>query len=229
MPTDMCHSVTSDGDMRKWNICYIKYYNMILNGADMMYTTGMLLDELRDYANPACRLQRLVRDGKYTQVVRGLYESDPNTPGHLLATAIRSPSYLSFEYALSVHGIIPEAVRVYTSATWNTHRTKTYHTPFGTFTYRDSPKAAFHLGVEFFMENDRSYRLAEPVKAVCDELYIKPPVNNYRELEELMFDDLRMDEDIILGLDVDDVSKLAGLYHCRNVTRLAGYLRRKGC
>lgn len=161
----------------------------------------MLLDELKDYSNPACKLQRLVRDGKYTQVIRGLYESDPNTSGHMLATAIRSPSYLSIEYAPYHYDIIPERVYVFTSATYNTHRTKMYNTPFGTFTYRDSPKEAFHLGVTYHEENGHSCWIAEPVKAICDELYIKPPVSNYRELEELMFDDPRMDEDVVSGLD----------------------------
>lgn len=192
----------------------------------------MLLDELKDYSNPACKLQRLVRDGKYTQVIRGLYESDPNTSGHMLATAIHSPSYLSFEYALYHYDIIPERVYVFTSATYNTHRTKMYNTPFGTFTYRDSPKEAFHWGVTYHEENGHSCWIAEPVKAICDELYIKPPVSNHRELEELMFDDLRMDEDIVSGLDRKDVRLLADLYHCRNVTRLAGYLERSddsGC
>lgn len=90
----------------------------------------------------------------------------------MLATAIRSPSYLSFEYDLYHYDIIPERVYVFISATYNTHRTKMYNTPFGTFTYRDSPKEAFHWGVTYHEENGHSCWIAEPVKAICDKLYI---------------------------------------------------------
>lgn len=117
---------------------------------------------------------------------------------------------------------------MYTSATCDTHRTKMYSTHFGTYTYRDVPKAVFRFGISVFDQDDYSYWLADPVKAVCDELYIREPVRNYRELEELMFEDLGMDEDMVLGLDVEDVSFLAESYRCRNVTRLAGYLQKRG-
>lgn len=67
----------------------------------MIKTTDMLLEELKSYANPKNKLSRMVRNGEVFPIVKGLYETDRNTPAHLLAGSIYGPSYISFEYALS--------------------------------------------------------------------------------------------------------------------------------
>ena len=46
--------------------------------------------------------------GEVFPITRGLYETDPNVPGYLLAGSIYGPSYISFEYALGYYGMIPE-------------------------------------------------------------------------------------------------------------------------
>ena len=51
-----------------------------------------------------------------TQILR--QETDSTVSGHLLAASIYGPSYLSFEFALSWHGLIPEAVYNCTAATF---------------------------------------------------------------------------------------------------------------
>ncbi len=63
----------------------------------MIKTTGMILEELGNYRSPADKLSRLVRNGEYIPIVRGLYETEASTPGYLLAGSIYGPSYLSFE------------------------------------------------------------------------------------------------------------------------------------
>lgn len=78
----------------------------------------MLLNDYKNYKFPANKVARIVNDGSYIKLTKGLYESNPNIPGYLLANAIYGPSYLSFEFALSYHGLIPEAVYTYTSATF---------------------------------------------------------------------------------------------------------------
>ena len=77
----------------------------------------MLMDELKAYANPKTKLSRLVKENVYFPIVRGLYETSPHTAGYLLAGSIYGPSYLSFEFALSFYGLIPERVTTFTSAT----------------------------------------------------------------------------------------------------------------
>ena len=74
------------------------------------------------YSNIRTKIQRLIRDKKLTPVTRGIYETNTDIPGYLLASTIYSPSYISFEYALSWHNLIPERVNVYTCATFNKKR-----------------------------------------------------------------------------------------------------------
>ena len=54
----------------------------------MIKTTAILLEELNSYASPASKLSRMVKNGDYIRVVKGLYETDPTTPGYLLAGSI---------------------------------------------------------------------------------------------------------------------------------------------
>ncbi|MBQ7702568.1 MAG: hypothetical protein IJT54_09240 [Candidatus Methanomethylophilaceae archaeon] len=183
----------------------------------MLLTSSMLIQSLSDYANPACRLERLVRDGKYIRVIRGLYETDPKTPGHYLAQAIRNPSYLSFEWALAYYGLIPEAVPVFTSATYITHRSKMYDTPFGHYWYRDVAADAYPYHTRMIKENGYTWWIAEPEKAICDELYIKPPVYSLRDMEDMLFDDMRMDESELMRIDIEIVKQLSVLYGSSNV------------
>lgn len=193
----------------------------------MIKTTAMLLSELKRYASPADKLTRMVRDKEVTPVIKGLYETDRNTSGYLLANLIYGPSYLSFEYALSFHGLIPEAVYTYTSATFEKKKKKRYATPFGVFTYRDVPSAVFSLGVEIKIEGEYAYAIARPEKALCDQLYILSPVANYEALESLLFDDLRIDREEFRNLSAPEVEAYAEKYRSNNVKKLAGYMRRK--
>lgn len=105
-------------------------------------------------------------------------------------------------------------------------RKKRYETPFGTFSYRDVPSAVFSYGVEMKLEGDYSYMIATPEKALCDQLYKMSPVANYKELEELLFEDLRIDRETFERLSADDVEELSKKYGNTNVKKLAGFLRR---
>ena len=113
----------------------------------MIKTTAMLLEELREYGSPKSKLARMAERGECFPITRGLYETDRNAPAYLLAGSIYGPSYISFEYALSRYGLIPEAVYAVTCATFEKKKKKKYETPFGTFTYRDVPSEAFPLGL----------------------------------------------------------------------------------
>ena len=85
----------------------------------MIVTYQMLKESLSDYKNPDNKIKRMSDGGEIVKLTRNLYETNVNTPGHLVADAIYSPSYLSFDYALSYYGLIPEMVYIYTSATFN--------------------------------------------------------------------------------------------------------------
>ena len=182
----------------------------------MVKTTAMLLQELADYANPAAKIRRMAQSGQLVPIIKGLYETDGTIPGHFLSGVIYGPSYLSFEFALSWHDLIPEAVYAFTSATCGKGRRKQYDTVFGTFVYRDIPIAAFPYGTTLHEENGYSFMLASPEKAICDLLYTRSPCGSRMELRQLLFDDLRMDENAFRGTNWDDLMELAGLYHTTN-------------
>ena len=66
----------------------------------------MLMDELKNYANPTSKIRRTVDKRELFSVVRGLYETDRNAPGYYLAGSIYGPSYISFKFALGYHSLI---------------------------------------------------------------------------------------------------------------------------
>ena len=192
----------------------------------MIKTTEMLLEELRDYASPKTKLSRMVRKGECFQITKGLYETDKNVSAHLLAGSIYGPSYISFEYALSYYGLIPEAVYTVTCATFEKKKKKKYDTLFGVFTYRDVPSTVFPLFLELKQEGDYWYRIASPEKALCDELYTMPPVRNVKELSGLLFEDLRIDEAELENLNLEIIGELCDKYHTTNIKKLSILLRR---
>ena len=194
----------------------------------MVLTVDDLALKYSDYTDILGKIRREVQSGNLIQVARGVYETDKNTDGKYLAGYIYGPSYLSFDYALAVYSLIPEAVyKTYTSATFGKNRKKRYQNAFGLYTYRDVPKAVFSLGVNICVENGYSYQIATPEKALCDKLYSLPPVGSVRALKELLFDDLRIDENGLMSLDIESVCRVAPLYGCNNLKILAKYLTRE--
>lgn len=192
----------------------------------MLKTTSAILNELKNYSNPKTKLARLVSQGKYTKVIRGLYEDDPNVDPFFLSGAIYGPSYISFESALSYYSLIPERVVAVTSATFEKRKRKIYVTPYGNFIYRDVPTKVFPLGITTVVEAGRAFQIATKEKALCDEVYIKPPVSNIGEMAVMLFEDLRIEEDDFSELDYDSVKEIAEHYCSTNVSKLAILLRR---
>lgn len=192
----------------------------------MIKTTSMLLEELKEYGSPKSKLARMAERGECFPITRGLYETDPNVPGYLLAGSIYGPSYISFEYALGYYDMIPEAVYTITCATFEKKKKKRYETAFGTFTYRDVPAEAFPLGIRLMREGDYYYRIAEPEKALCDQLYTMPPVPNTKLLLQLLTENLRIEETDLKKLNADRVCEYSEVYRTMNVKKLCSLLRR---
>ena len=182
----------------------------------MIKTTSMLLQQYKSYANPAAKIGRMVRDGHLIPIIKGLYETDRAIPGHYLAGIIYGPSYLSFEFALAWHDLIPEAVYAFTSATCAKKRKKRYETEYGTFTFRDVPVSVFPYGTELHEENGYGFVIASAEKDICDQLYTCSPCANRAELQSLLFYDLRIDEATLRSIDSNKLMELAGLYQTKN-------------
>ena len=195
----------------------------------MIVTTSMLKEQYSDYANPIDKIKREADKGSIIRLNRGLYETNPNIEPHLLASVILSPSYLSFEYALSYYGLIPERVYEITSASLLVHKNKTFVNKIGRYTYSDIPPSAFSEGLIYMEENGYGYRIASKEKAICDCLYKWRTVHNIEELKELLFVDKRIYEEEFETCDFELLLRLASLYHRKNLDLLIKYIRKECC
>ena len=192
----------------------------------MIITNDMAKYKLNNYSNKNNKISREIKKGKLFKIITGLYETDPNTPGYLLASSIYGPSYISFDFALSYYGLIPERVSTITCATFNKKKRKQYNTKFGVFTYKDVPSSAYPEEILLKQENNYSYQIATKEKALCDKLYSLKPLKNISNLENMLFNDLRIDIDEFKKINIKKIEKLSNLYHSTNVALLLKYLRR---
>ncbi len=193
----------------------------------MIVTTSILTEQLKNYGDAAGKILRMKRDGEVIPLTRGIYETDKTAKGHWLAGAIFGPSYLSFDYALSFYGLIPEAVYSYTCATFEKRKAKTYENAFGRFSYHDVPSEVYPYGIEIREENGYAYWIASPEKALCDKLYRMPPVTGIAEVKKLLFEDLRIDTEAFEQLNVQEMIEIGERYHASNLKYLIQYLRRR--
>ena len=61
---------------------------------------------------------------------------------------------------------------------------------------------------------------------MCDKLYTMPPVTSQKEIERMLFEDLRIDRADFEKLDYDGILQIGDKYHSNNLKYLMKYLRR---
>ncbi|MDO8593126.1 MAG: hypothetical protein Q7R92_05220 [bacterium] len=99
-----------------------------------------------------------------------------------IANKIYSPSYISFEMALSNYGLIPESVYGITSATSN--KTKRFKNEIGEFIYSHlKPELIFGYKLESL--GGTTFKIAEIEKAVLDFFYINAHLKTEADFSEL--------------------------------------------
>lgn len=182
----------------------------------MIITTSMLKENYHNYINPLDKIKRDVDDEKLFRLTRGIYETNRDTDPIFLAGSILSPSYISFDYALSYYGLIPERVVAITSASLNVRKNKTFNNVFGRYEFSDIPGEAFSSGTTFIENNGYFARIALKEKALCDSLYKWRTIYSIKELKILLFVDKRIDEDEFASCDFHKLLALAKLFHRTN-------------
>ena len=157
------------------------------------------------------------RKGLVLEIKKGLYvlnEHDRKvTPSrYFLANQIYAPSYVSTEFAMGYYDLIPERVVDVTSVT--TRKTNRFQNPFGLFIYQ-------HIGISCFGgyretkdENNLSYMIAMPEKAIVDFLYLNLGrfTFNRPEIFELSYRFQNLDL-----IDSEYLLNLATLFHCKKL------------
>lgn len=117
-------------------------------------------------------LESQIRQGLFTRLKKGLYcLATDYVSENLIANRLYSPSYLSFEYALSYWNLIPESVYIITSATTKPTRNFTI-TGKMAFDYYCIKKEAY-TGYSLVKNNDSSFLMADKEKALVDYLYFE--------------------------------------------------------
>ncbi|MCQ2409308.1 MAG: hypothetical protein MJ068_02040 [Clostridia bacterium] len=188
----------------------------------------MLKEKYSIYANPLDKIKRDASDGTIIRLTRGLYETNAHADPVFLAAPILSPSYISFDYALSYYGLIPERVVAVTSASFMQRKNKTFTNYFGRFEFSDIPADLFSEGLTIIYDGDYyGCRIATKEKAICDSLYKWPPVRSIKDLKELMFEDKRIDEEEFGTCDFDELIRLASLYRKNNLNLLIKLIRKE--
>ncbi len=186
----------------------------------MIRTIEDLLYEYRDYANPYTKIGRMEKQGGIIRLKRGLYtDSDHNDP-LLFAQFLYSPSYISFETALSYHGMIPEKVTVIRSATLRKNRSREFTNHFGVYLYEDIPEKAFPYGIESIPYDSYAIPIASKEKCLTDYLYKIAPQRSQRDIRSLLFEDLRLNENVFASMDFEVLKDLCDLYRCSTTKTL---------
>ena len=193
----------------------------------MVITTSMLREKYSNYANQLDKIKRDTKSGILFRLTRGIYETDSEANPCFLASSILSPSYLSFDWALSYYGLIPEKVFSITSASLNIRKNKTFINKFGRYEYSDIPVSAFSEGLTYIENGDYIVKIATKEKAICDSLYKWRVVNSVKALKEVLFIDKRIDEDEFSTCDFKLMMKLASLYKKTNLDMLIKLIRKE--
>lgn len=194
----------------------------------MIYDFQSLSIKYKEYSNIYQKINNECKKGILVKIKRGLYTDDLHNDKEVIANICYNPSYISFEYALSYYGVIPEFVSTFTSATFGKKNNKIYHMKDSTFDYRSVPDEVFPMGI-LIMKNAKniSYKIASKEKALCDLLYSKYPVRSIKDLKTLLFEDMRIDENEFLKMDFEFIKEIAPLYHSNSLNVLKKYINKE--
>jgi len=181
---------------------------------DYSFDYRFLLDALAQYKHPRQKISSMLRNGEIIRVRKGLYIRSHEFGGTVepveVANVVYGPSYVSLEYALSRHGMIPEAVSTITSVT--TKRSKAFNTPLGRFSFDHIPLRAFPPGIEREQSGPVPVLIAGREKALCDKLSLTPGIRTLRDLESFLVEDQRVDMEIVAAFSRATVLEIVSSY-----------------
>lgn len=167
----------------------------LLNTPLPYLTTPYLLTIFSNYKHPRDKIKNMLAQGELLHIKQGLYllgkDYGRQYSKEVLAGMIYGPSAISFEYALSYHGLIPERVETVTSICFK--RNKSYETPVGKFIYKYISTDLYPIGVEYVETANGNFFIARPEKALCDMAYFAKFQSDEEALEYVL-NGLRIDE-----------------------------------
>jgi predicted transcriptional regulator of viral defense system len=199
-----------------------------------VFTTEIIKPILeQEYQEPIKKINNMVKKMELIRLKRGVYTLGTEYRDHPLnmftiANILHKPSYVSYEYALSYHGLIPERVYTVTSAT--TYRPETYTTEVGTFSYKKIPSKAYSLGIDWkFDEHDGGYMIATAEKALCDLVYADQRIVDIDkdDMLEYLEDDLRIEWEDLEKLNTTLLWKISMAYSSSRLRNMAASIKKR--
>ena len=145
-----------------------------------------------------------------------------------VANLIYGPSYVSLDYALSYHGLIPERVNTITSVTIG--RSRSFHTPLGSFSYRMLKESRYALGAALESVGKATFLMATAEKALADKVWADKRIGgfNVADYAAYLSDDLRIERETLRNLDSSRLRDIALTYNSVKINNLLGYLEGLG-
>ncbi len=193
----------------------------------MIYNMIALNNIYKNVSNLNQKVSLECKKGKLYRIKRGLYSTNIDKDAPIIANLCCEPSYISFEYALSYYGMIPELVSMFTCACFKKKNYKKFSSNGYVFEYRSIPDASYPYLVDYLKNEDGiRYKIASKEKALLDILYSKYSVRSFKDLEYLLFNDLRIDEDCLETLNKEELFTVGPLYHCNTINTFLRYLKR---
>ncbi|MCE7056794.1 hypothetical protein LZF95_19085 [Algoriphagus sp. AGSA1] len=109
------------------------------------------------------------------------------------------------ESALSYWGFIPE--RVFETTSITIRSSKIFKTKLGRFSYKHTSSLPYYsFGIRTVdITPKQAVMIASPEKAICDKIAMTSGLNlrSIKQVMEFLTEDMRIDEDLIRGLNLD--------------------------
>jgi predicted transcriptional regulator of viral defense system len=164
------------------------------------------------YISVKDKIDHLKKKGIIITLKKSLYIHNSRYTKHIISKEIiannmLSPSYISLDYALYFHGLIPESVVDITSVT--TKRSKSFATKYGVYSFTKLKKELFPIGVVIESCQNGNFLIAAKEKALCDKIYCTKDISitSVSSMIAHLTNDLRIDFDELKDFDMEIILK----------------------
>jgi len=191
-----------------------------------------LTEAMKGLSSPRDKITDMLKQGAIIRIKKGLYVFGNGYQRYpyskeLLANLVYGPSYLSLDYALAYHGLIPERVEALTSVTVS--KARRFSAPVGLFIYRQVPARAYEAGmIRVEADHEQAFLIASPEKALADKIVSVRGgrIASIAEMSRFLEADLRVDAGALRPLSAEKIDDLASRYRSLKLRHLSGLLRR---
>ena len=150
------------------------------------------------YTSIKDKIENLKQKGIIKILKKGLYIHSSPISNNIISKEIISnnlsgPSYITLDYALYFHGLIPETVHEITAVT--TKRSKIFNTDYGVYSYKQIKSELFPFGIKTEQAKNGNFIIAGKEKALCDKIYLTRDIKitSKKLMIEFLENDLRIE------------------------------------